>query len=201
MRTIALCFLALLLAATNVAAQAPAENPAPPPASNPGRVTAFAGYSYFNTNLSSVGRASTYGWEVSGEVKLYRWVSVAGDIDTHYGSQGFPICQTFPTSGATCSTFTADFIERNFLVGPRVSVPVGNGAFRPYVEVLVGGAHVNAGVYAGTDNSFAAAVGGGVDFKITRRVGWRFEGDYIRTQFFSARQDNGRFSTGPVFHF
>jgi opacity protein-like surface antigen len=197
MRTIELSLLALLLAATLSAAQAPTETPAP--ASNPGRVNVFAGYSYFNTNLSSVGRASTYGWEASGEVKLYRWISVVGDIDTHYGSQGFPICQVFPSTGQECSSFTADFIERNFLVGPRVSLPLGN--LRPFAEVLVGDAHVNAGVYAGTDNSFATAVGGGVDFKLTRHLGWRFQGDYIRTQFFSARQDNARFSTGPVFHF
>jgi len=186
-----LVFLVSLL----VIAQEPAE-PAPPPLT---RVSVFAGYSFYSTNLSSVGRASTYGWEGSGEVKLYRWISVVGDIDTHYGSQGFPICQTFPSSGFVCSTFTADIIERNFLAGPRLSIT--KGSLRPFLEVLAGGAHVNAGVFAGTDNSFAAAAGGGIDFKVTRRFAWRLQGDYLRTQFSGARQDNGRFSTGLVFHF
>lgn len=190
-------FLLVLISSAGLArAQAPAEPPTP---QTPTRVNAFVGYSYFNSNLSSVGRASTYGWEASGEVKLYRWVGIVGDIDTHYGSQGFLICQTFPVNGPECSTFKANFIERNFLVGPRVSLT--KGSFRPFVEVLVGGAHINAGPFQGTDNSFAAAVGGGVDAKITRRIAWRFQGDYLRTQFFSARQDNGRFSTGPVFRF
>jgi hypothetical protein len=197
MRRTGFLLLALLQAAMLAMAQAPTETQTPAPPLT--RVSVFAGYSYFNTNLSSVGRASTYGWEASGEVKLYRWVSVVGDIDTHYGSQGFPICQVFPNSGQVCSTFTADFIERNFLVGPRLSMTMGN--FRPFAEILVGGAHVNAGPFAGTDSSFAAAAGGGVDLKLTRRFSWRFQGDYIRTQFFSTRQDNGRFSTGPVFHF
>jgi hypothetical protein len=197
MRRTGLFLLALLQAATLAVAQAPTETQTPTPTLT--RVSAFVGYSYFNTNLSPVGRASTYGWEATGEVKLYRWVSVVGDIDTHYGSQGFPICQVFPNSGQVCSTYTADFIERNFLAGPRVSMPIGN--LRPFAHVLVGGAHINAGPFAGTDSSFAADVGGGVDFKLTRRLAWRFQGDYIRTQFFSARQDNGRFSTGPVFHF
>ncbi|HEY1660173.1 MAG TPA: hypothetical protein VGG14_17610 [Candidatus Sulfotelmatobacter sp.] len=172
--------------------------PAPQP-EEPTRVNAFVGYSFYSTNLSTVGRASTYGWEASGEVRLYRWVGVAGDIDTHYGSQGFPICQTFPTTGYVCSTFSANIIERNFLVGPRLSIKKGN--LHPFVEVLVGGAHVNAGLFQGNDNCFAAALGGGVDARLTRRLSWRLKGDYLRTQFFGARQDNGRFSTGPVFRF
>lgn len=190
--------IALSILFCSAIAGAQASAPAPEP-QEPTRVNAFVGYSFYSTNLSTVGRASTYGWEASGEVRLYRWVGVVGDIDTHYGSQGFPICQTFPTTGYVCSTFSADIIERNFLVGPSLSIKRGN--FRPFVQVLVGGAHVNAGLFQGNDNSFAAAVGGGVDVRVTRRLSWRLKGDYLRTQFFGARQDNGRFSTGPVFRF
>ena len=158
----------------------------------------YGGVGYAD-NVDVINRLMFRGWEASGEVKLYRWISVAGDVDTNYGSQGFPICQTFPNTGYACSTFSADFIERNFLVGPRVSFHIKG--FRPFAEVLVGGAHVNAGVYQGTDNSFAAAVGGGVDAKLTRRFSWRLQGDYLRTQFFGSRQDDGRIATGPVFRF
>lgn len=184
--------LATLLTLAGLAAAQAASAP-------PSRANVFVGYSYFNTNISSLGRASTYGWEGSGEVKLYRWVSLVGDLDTHYGSQAFPICQVFPGSGLVCSTFKANFIERNFLAGPRLSFPIGK--IRPFAEVLAGYAHVNAGNFAGTDNSFAAAVGGGADFQITPRFAWRFQGDYVRTQFFSARQDNVRVSTGLVVKF
>jgi hypothetical protein len=165
----------------------------------PSRVNVFAGYSYFNSNLSSLGRASTYGWEGSGEVKVYRWVSLVGDLDTHYGSEAFPICQVFPGSGLVCSTFKANFIERNFLGGPRVSYAVGN--IRPFAEVLAGYSHVNAGDFAGTDNSFTAGIGGGADFNVTRHFGWRVQADYLRTHFFSTRQDNVRVSTGLVYKF
>ncbi len=193
LKIIPLSFLVLFCFASIASAQAPATPP------EPTRVNAFVGYSYYSTNLSSVGRASTYGWEASGDVRLYRWIGIVGDIDTHYGSQGFLSCQTFPTSGFVCSTFTANIIERNFLVGPRLAITKGN--FRPFLEVLVGGAHVNAGLIQGYDNSFAAAAGGGVDIRLGRRIAWRFKGDYLRTHFFSARQNNGRFSTGPVFRF
>jgi hypothetical protein len=198
MRTIGLIFIFTFITLVAFAPRANAQQPAPEP-STPNHVSLFAGYSYFNTDLSSIGRASTYGWEGSGEVKVFRWVSMVGDIDTHYGHEGFPICQTFPNSGVVCSVFTANFIERNFLVGPRVSYRIGN--LRPFAEVLAGYSHVNAGDFAGTDNSFGAAVGGGVDYKLSRRFEWRVQGDYVRTQFFSARQDNGRVSTGLVVHF
>jgi Outer membrane protein beta-barrel domain len=196
MRTIGFILFTILFLPTFALAQAPA--PAPEQTA-PSRVNVFAGYSFYSTALSSQGRASTYGWEGSGEVRLYRWVSIVGDIDTHYGQQGFPICQTFPTTGLGCSTFTADIIERNFLVGPRASFTTG--AFRPFAEVLVGGAHVNAGVFAGTDNSWAAAIGGGADYTITPRFGWRLQADYVRTQFFGNTQNNVRASTGLVFRF
>lgn len=187
MRILGLTFISLLLLAGLANAQATS------------RVNAFAGYSYFNTDLSPIDRTSTYGWEGSVEAKVYRWVGIVGDIDTHYGSVGLPLCQVFPNSGQVCTTYTADIIERNFLVGPRISFPVGS--FRPFAQVLVGGAHINAGSFTGTDSSFAAAAGGGIDINVARRFAWRFQGDYLRTLFFSSRQNNVRVSTGLVVRF
>ncbi len=186
MRTIGTIFAALLLLSALANAQ------------DSSRVNLFAGYSYFNTNVSPIDRTSTYGWEVSVEAKAYRWIGIVGDIDTHYGSEGFQLCQLFPT-GNTCTTYTADIIERNFMVGPRISFPLKN--FRPFAQVLVGGGHVNAGAFTGSDNSFASAIGGGIDINATRHFAWRFQGDYLRTQFFGARQDNARVSTGLVYRF
>jgi hypothetical protein len=206
MRTIGLLLLTIFLLPTLAIAQD--QQPAPAP-ETPSRVNAFIGYSFYSTSLSSVGRASTYGWEASIDTHLYRWFSIVGDVDTHYGKQGFQVCQTFPTSGAVCTTITADFIERNFLVGPRASFKAG--AFRPFVEVLAGGAHVNAGDIVRSDNSWAGAVGGGTDYTFTRHFGWRLQADYLRTQFFrntennvqpsSGTQNNIRVSTGLVYNF
>jgi hypothetical protein len=173
--------------------------PTPASAQAPTRVNVFGGYSYYNTDLSPLGRASTYGWEGTLEVKAFHWVSIVGDMDTHYGTQAFPLCQTFPTSGHVCSTYTADIIERNFLGGPRLSLQMGN--FRPFVELLAGDAHVNAGAFAGTDDSFASGLGGGVDSNLTHRFAWRVQADYIHTQFFSAHQNTARVSTGLVLRF
>jgi hypothetical protein len=155
----------------------------------------FFGYSFYNTDLSSIDRANTNGWEASVEGKVVPFLGFVADFDTHYGSQNFPaVC---PLGGVGC-TFNASITERNFLFGPRASFSVGK--FRPFAEALFGGAHVDADG-AGPDTSFATALGGGLDYKIIRPIAWRFQGDYVQTRFFGATQNNIRLSTGIVVRF
>jgi hypothetical protein len=158
---------------------------------------AFFGYSYYSTNLSSIDRANTNGWEASLEGKIVPWVGFVADFDSHYGSQTFPFCEPTP-GGIICSSFNTSVTERNFLFGPRVSFPVGR--FRPFAEALFGGARVDANG-AGSDTSFATALGGDIDYKIIRPIAWRFQGDYLQTRFFGATQNNVRLSTGIVLRF
>jgi hypothetical protein len=158
----------------------------------------FFGYSFYNTDLSSIDRANTNGWEASVEGKIIPWIGMVADFDSHYGSQNFPEC--IPVSGTSCgvSNFNASVTEHNFLFGPRVSFSVGK--FRPFAEALFGGAHVDA-ASAGSDTSFATALGGGLDYKIIRPLAWRFQGDYVQTRFFGTTQNNVRLSTGLVLRF
>ncbi len=157
----------------------------------------FFGYSYYNTDLSSIDRANTNGWEASLEGKVVPFLGFVADFDSHYGSQNFAgaVC------GLSCSpvAFNADVTERNFLFGPRVSFSVGR--FRPFAEALFGASHVDVNNGVGSDTSFATALGGGLDYKIIRPVAWRFQGDYVQTRFFGATQNNVRISTGIVFRF
>jgi opacity protein-like surface antigen len=159
----------------------------------------FFGYSYYNTDLSSIDRANTNGWELSVEGKVIPWVGIVADFDGHYGSQNFPAaCQVTP-QGLICSSVNASVTEHNYLFGPRVSVSVGK--FRPFAEALFGGAHVSINNGGGSDTSFATAVGGGIDYKIIRPVAWRLQGDYVQTRFFGTTQNNIRLSTGIVLRF
>jgi hypothetical protein len=75
------------------------------------------------------------------------------------------------------------------------------GKFRPFAEALFGGAHINISNGVGSDNSFATALGGGLDYKIIRPVAWRFQGDYVQTRLLGATQNNIRLSTGIVLRF
>jgi hypothetical protein len=186
MRKIGFIGFALLLFAGLARAQVPTSG------------NVFFGYSYYNTNLSSIDRANTNGWELSVEGKVIPWVGIVADFDSHYGSQNFAFCPG-PAVGPPCVVFNASVTERNFLFGPRGSVSVGR--IRPFAEALFGGAHVSVNNGGGSDTSFATALGGGIDYKIIRPVAWRFQGDYVQTRFFGATQNNVRLSTGIVLRF
>jgi hypothetical protein len=149
----------------------------------------YFGYNYYNTDLSPGNRASANGWQAAFEGRVLPFLGFVADFDANYGSQNF---------ATVAGTVNTNFSEENFLFGPRVSIPAGR--FRPFAEVLFGGAHVNANTI-GTDTSFATAVGGGLDYRIIRPLAWRFQGDYIHTSFFSSDQNNVRISTGIVLRF
>lgn len=159
----------------------------------------FFGYSYYSTDLSSIDRSNTNGWEASVEGKIIPFLGFVADFDSHYGSQNFIATCSVPAGGGACPNFNASVTEHNFLFGPRVSFSAGR--FRPFVEGLFGGAHVDVNNGVGSNTSFATALGGGLDYKIIKPLAWRFQGDYVQTRFFGTTQNNVRLSTGIVFRF
>jgi len=157
----------------------------------------YFGYTYYNTNLS-VSRGNLNGWEGSLEGKLFPLLGIVADITGHYGSQQFPNPGATCVIGGVCPPLSANAHIYQAMFGPRLSVPVGK--FRPFGEFEVGVGHVNTNGF-GSDTSFATAVGGGLDYTIVRPIAWRFQGDYVRTKFFSRTDNNLRLSTGIVFRF
>jgi hypothetical protein len=159
----------------------------------------FFGYSYMNSDLSPGSRASTNGWQATVEGKVLPFIGIAADFSNYYGTQNFavavPVCTTPPCAPALLSVSTS---ESNYLFGPRVSISVSK--FRPFAEALIGAGHINAHA-AGSDTSFATAIGGGLDYKLLRVLAWRFQGDYLQTRFFSNTQNNVRLSTGIAVRF
>jgi opacity protein-like surface antigen len=187
MRKVSLIAISLLLLAGLASAQIPTKG------------NVFFGYSFYNTDLSSIDRANTNGWEGTIEGKFFPipFLSLVADFDGHSGSQNFPLCLATP-NGISCAQYNADVTEHNYLFGPRASVRVGR--MRPFAEALLGIAHVDANA-AGSDTSFATAVGGGADYKVFGPVAWRVQGDWVQTRFFSTTQSNARLSTGIVVRF
>ena len=161
----------------------------------------FFGYSFYNTNLSSIDRANTNGWEATLEGKTLPFLGIVADFSSHYGSQNFvfpnpPAC---PVNNPNCGgPSNASVDVHNYLFGPRASFSVGK--FRPFAEGMIGVGHVHSHT-VGSDTSFASALGGGIDYNLLRIVGWRFQGDYIHTHLFGIGQDNLRLSTGIVVRF
>ena len=150
----------------------------------------FLGYSYLNVDAAS--RSSLNGWNGSLEGKLLPFVGIVADLSGHYGTEDFGSC------GAGC-TIKATAHQHNFLFGPRVSVTVGK--ITPFAHYLVGASRISLNANLGSDTSFSHAVGGGVDFKPVPIIGWRVQGDFLQTRFFSGTQNNFRLSTGIVLHF
>ena len=116
-----------------------------------------------------------------------KWLGVVGEVSG-----------AADTDGRSSAMYT-------FMGGPRAMLR--RGRFEPYAQVLIGGSHFsNSGVQQGTGgasaNSFAAAVGGGVDLKVVHHFAVRLvQVDYLFTHFGGATQNDFRVSSGFVFRF
>ena len=161
----------------------------------------FFGYSYYNADLPSLAanNVNMNGWEATLEGRVVPHLSFVADFSSHYGSQTvvpFPCPGPLPCLQPPYTS--VNLAVYNVLFGPRVYASFGR--FRPFAEAMFGVGHINANA-AGSDSSFSTALGGGLDYRIIRLVAWRFQGDYVRTNFFGATQNNTRLSTGIVLRF
>lgn len=144
--------------------------------------------------LNHVGTYGMNGWDTSLKVPLFTsWLGLKGDVSGRYNNESEP-----------------DFNPHSytFLLGPEVSIPLGRSTV--FVHGLVGSSRVSDKVLPNlrTTNTFAVAVGAGLDAGISRHWAWRVTGDYFNTHYDQTNNNvreilnsNGRISTGPVFRF
>lgn len=118
---------------------------------------ASIGYSYFR--LSNSNGLNENG--VSGSVAFYHhWLGLAGDFGAYHASPG----------GVSTNTYT-------FLFGPRLMLRNPTG-ISPFVQGMVGGAHLTASGF-GSTNDLAFSFGGGVDIRIAPFLALRPQVDYV----------------------
>jgi peptidoglycan-associated lipoprotein len=98
-----------------------------------------------------------------------------------------------------------------YLFGPRYNWR--HSKLNPYVQFLFGGAYAWSGPNNTTQNAFATAAGGGLDYNLTHRISIKpVQVEYVMTQFDSARlgpvdghfgdhQNDVRYSAGVVIKF
>jgi outer membrane immunogenic protein len=101
--------------------------------------------------------------------------------------------------------------EVTYLFGPRFNWR--HSRLNPYVQSLFGGAHAWNSPSNTTQNAFAMATGGGLDYNLTRHISIKpIQVEYLMTRFDSARlgpangsfgdhQNDVRYSAGVVFKF
>ncbi len=152
-----------------------------------------------NAGFNTTGNIN--GWQISAEGKIAPFVGMVADISESYGTIPIPTSILFGGSGNT----PAQGRVYTYMVGPRVSVSIGK--FRPFAQVLVGGAHLHQDTpqyessYAWAESQVADAFGGGVDYKLLKILAVRVQGDVLQTRFHSGHQTDERISSGLVIRF
>jgi opacity protein-like surface antigen len=171
------------------------------------RIDVFGGYSYFRPD----GGGNLHGWNASIAGNFARWFGLVGDFSGHYGAQSLRTEFPLPGSPGTISV-KADTNSslHHLLFGPRFSYR-RNERITPFAHGLLGAARLStkATLIVGdssrevsfADIAFAAALGGGLDLKLTESIGLRLiQADYVLTRFGGGTQNNARLSVGLVFH-
>jgi hypothetical protein len=140
---------------------------------------------YSFLRLGGTGGLNQNGGSVSIAGNVNRWFGVVGDVGGYHSSP----------FGASLNTYT-------FLVGPRFSLR-GNDRVTPFVQVLVGGAHLAAGAggFSTSVTPFVISAGGGIDLRISQHVALRPQVDYLAFRSGGQTGNAGRASLGIVFRF
>jgi outer membrane protein OmpA-like peptidoglycan-associated protein len=165
-------------------------------------VDLFAGYSYirFRTDAGTEESFNLHGFTGALAGNVNRWFSLVGDFGVYR-------IKDLPPS-VTGSAYT-------FLFGPQFSHR--GERWTPFVHALFGAARL-ADIQASTvptgsaffnrsfsQNSFATALGGGLDANFNKHIGVRiFQLEYLLTKFTDGgdnKQNNLRASAGLVLHF
>lgn len=174
----------------------------------------FVGYSYSGGDVSATGcptvcppgiaafqpsshSASFNGWEGSLEGKFLPWIGVVVDVSRHYASRDFNVVCFLQPGSPQCppSPQTVHSNISTYLIGPRVSVPIGK--FTPFAHALFGAGHISdSGATSNSGTSLATAIGGGLDYKLIKGLALRLQGDEVHTRFFEGAQDHLRISAG-----
>lgn len=185
----------------------------------------FVGYSALGEANSrgislgpNAGVAANYsaepGFETSIIGNFRKRFGIKGDFSAHFNNES----KSGPITGCTpgCTTVTQAFQLKtrvyNFLAGPEFKAR-NSTRFTPFVHALGGVAHTSATFTTSgptlnlflkkSDNSFAMALGGGLDIRASKRVSFRALMDYnpvFVNDSSSGTRDFVRLSLGVLFH-
>ena len=163
------------------------------------RVEVFGGYSYLNIDTNGLSsRQSANGWEASVSGNFNRRFAVEGSVAGYYKSYAFDL------TPLGLGIVNVDVHDYSYLAGPRIN-------FRPvFVHALIGGDHLTGSALgaSASQDSFAAAFGGGIQWPVAPHWVVRGSGDYVLTRhnifgsaFQNYTQNNFRASVGVVYLF
>lgn len=141
--------------------------------------TLFAQDTYPQTEFFGAFSDSVHsGWLVSLAYLPADHFGLEGDISGHYGGNDH---------------------RHHFNFGPRVMVHTDDGKVGAFAHLLFGASHISTG--GPSDTSFSWVLGGAGEYNFGSNWGGRFQVDLVRTHFFNAAQNTGRYSFGVVYRF
>ncbi len=121
----------------------------------------FAGYAWSEPGGRIAGTAideMRYGWGATATYNVDKHWGISLDVGGNFGDN------------ADVGTVMA---------GPRFSVRSDDGKITPFAHALFGWHRLSA-IGLAPDNGFGIALGGGLDFKVSKRFSWRIiEADYL----------------------
>jgi opacity protein-like surface antigen len=175
-----------------------------------GRGISFGPNAFVGANYS----AAKAGFETSIIRNFSKHFGIKGDFSAHFNNQSASGPLTLCTPGCTTATQAFQLKTRvyNFLAGPEFKAR-NSTRFTPFAHVLGGFAHTSATFTTPgptfnlflkkSDNSFAMALGGGIDVRASKRVSFRGLMDYNPVfvhDSTSGTRDFFRLSLGVLFH-
>jgi len=190
---IRLAFSTALLLCSALAGSAQSPNPDEYP-----KIEIFAGYSVVGENQKPItvnglilphGYAAEAGVETSLIRNFNRYLGLKADFSAHFNDETGPGNVIICNPACSTATQTIQFRSRvyNFLAGPELKAR-NHTRFTPFVYALGGLAHTHARfetpgptfnlLLKKSTNDFAMALGGGLDFRATKRTGIRASMDY-----------------------
>jgi opacity protein-like surface antigen len=160
-------------------------------------------------------RETFHGFNVSGVYNVNRYLGLKADVSGVYNNRGFAFTVPTSTGGTGSIAFETKNSLYNFLGGLQIKNNSNSRRLRPFAHALVGAAHTRTkisglgcsvgvdctGIESGSETNFAAAFGGGLDVRLSKRVQLRLiQVDYNPIWFEGGgRQNNLRFGFGLVF--
>jgi outer membrane protein with beta-barrel domain len=158
------------------------------------------GYSYLSSDGGDAGRVGMNGWNTGGTIFMNEWLGLEGNFGNVWHSE---------SASAPGASVEAKVKNYTYLFGPRFSFGKGT-RMNPYFHGLLGFDRLTAETsttiggttteISASDTGFAAAMGGGVVFGMSKHMGINVGGDYLMARH-NLTQNNFRINAGVVFRF
>jgi len=155
------------------------------------------GYQYQHFNVLGT-KFHTHNYSVNLGMHLLDLIT-GGDGRLTLGAEG---TLTAGFGGHTGGNPSLDVKSLFLGAGPHIAIQNGS-RFEPWVHGLVGWEHLRftQNGTLGSNSALGYMVGGGVDIRLKPRIYWRFQANYLGTNFQSSLQSNYSMGSGIILYF